>query len=266
MRDSSGKPLDRVSVTRLWVMIGCLVTIAVAMIVLPVSKILFSLFETAHAMGVWGPALIAAAYVPACLFVVPGMFLTIASGYLFGITTGAITAWIGSTAGATAAFIAGRVLARELVVAGMSGNPKRAGMDQAISDHGVRFAILTRLTPLIPFNLLNYVLGMSGISLGQFVLGSWIGLIPVTLMYAYLGTLLKQVEETGGADLQIAGSQIAPAIAGLVAIIAITVFVWYSIKTILDEATEPPLGVPGKASSNALAAGARNPRSKKTGA
>ena len=266
LRDSSGAPLDSVSVVRLAVLIGCLVTIAVAMILLPVSNILFSLFETARAMGAWGPPLIAAAYIPACLFLVPGMILALASGYLFGMAAGALAAGLGSTVGAAAAFVAGRVLARELVVAGMASNPKRTATDRVIAEHGFKFTMLLRLTPLVPFNLLNYVLGMSGISLGQFVLGSWIGVIPVTLMYVYLGTVLKEIEETGGANLQIAGSQIAPVIFVLIAIIAITAFVWYSIKKILDEALPPPLDVAGKASRDELTAGSRRPRSKKSGA
>lgn len=236
LRDSSGAPLDSVSVVRLAVLIGCLITIALAMILLPVANILFSLFETARAIGPWGPLLMAAAYIPASLFLVPGMILALASGYLFGIAIGAITVWIGSTVGAAAAFIGGRVLTRELVVAGMASNPKRKSTDQAISEHGALFTLLLRLTPLVPFNLLNYLLGLSGISFGQFMLGTWIGVIPATLMYVYLGTVLKEVEETGGTDLQIAGSRGAVVLVAAVVIVAITAFVWYSIKKILDKA------------------------------
>jgi uncharacterized membrane protein YdjX (TVP38/TMEM64 family) len=236
LRDSSGEPLDSVSVVRLAVLIGCLVTIALAMIFLPVGKILFSLFETARAMGAWGPLLLAAAYMPACLFLVPGMILALAAGYLFGTVVGTITASLGSAVGAAAAFIAGRVLARELVVAGMASKPRRTRTDRVIAEHGFKFTLLLRLTPLVPFNLLNYLLGLSGISLGQYVLGSWIGMIPVTLMYVYLGTVLKEIEETGGANLQIGSSQVTLSIVVLVAIIAITAFVWRSIKKILDEA------------------------------
>ena len=235
LRDSSGEPLDRVSVVRLALMIGCLVTIAGAMIFLPISEILFRLVETARAAGAWGPPMIAAAYIPACLFLVPGMILALAAGYLFGIVIGTITVSIGGTVGAAAAFIAGRVLGRELVVAGMASNPKRRRTDQAIAEHGFKFTLLLRLTPLVPFNLLNYVLGLSGISLGQFVLGSWIGMIPVAVMYVYLGTVLKQIEETGGANLQLGGSQVALLAVVAAAIIAITAFVWRSIKRILDE-------------------------------
>ncbi len=237
LRDSSGAPLDSVSVVRLGLLIGCLVTIALAMIFLPISEILFSLVETARAQGAWGPPLIAAAYIPACLFLMPGLILALAAGYLFGMVAGGITAWLGSTAGAAAAFIAGRVLARELVVAGMASKPRRARTDQVIAEHGFKFTLLLRLTPLVPFNLLNYLLGLSGISLGQFVLGSWIGMIPVTLMYVYLGTVLKEIEQTGGANLQIAGSRITLLIVVLAAVIAITAFVWISIKKILDQAS-----------------------------
>ena len=236
LRDSSGEPLDSVSVVRLALLIGYLVTVAIAMILLPVGKILFSLFETARAMGAWGPLLLAAAYIPACLFLVPGMILALAAGYLFGIVAGAVTVWLGGAVGAAAAFIAGRVLARELVVAGMASNPRRTRTDRVIAEHGLKFSLLLRLTPLVPFNLLNYLLGLSGISFGQYVLGSWIGMIPVTLMYVYLGTVLKEIEETGGANLQIAGSQMTLLIVVLVAIIAITAFVWRSIKKILDQA------------------------------
>jgi uncharacterized membrane protein YdjX (TVP38/TMEM64 family) len=236
IRDASGKPLDRVSVVRLGLLIGCLVTTALAMILLPVGKILFSLFEAARGSGPWGPLILAAAYIPACLFLVPGMILTLAAGYLFGVAGGALTAWIGGTVGAACAFIAGRILARELVVAGMTSNPKRTARDRAITEHGFKFTLLLRLTPLVPYNLSNYLLGLSGISFGQFCLGSFIGLIPATLMYAYLGTVLEEVAETGGADLQLAGSRFALFAVAAIVIIAVTALVWYSIKKILDRA------------------------------
>ena len=236
IRDASGKPLDRVSVVRLGLLIGCLVTIALAMILLPVGRILFSLFDTARAAGPWGPVIIAAAYIPASLFLMPGMILTLAAGYLFGVANGALAAWIGGTVGAACAFIAGRILARELVLAGMASNPKRKANDRAIAEHGLMFTLLLRLSPLVPYNLLNYLLGLSGISFGQFVLGSFIGLIPVTLMYAYLGTVLREVAETGGADLQLAGSQFALFAVVAIVIIAVTAFVGYSVKKIMDQA------------------------------
>jgi uncharacterized membrane protein YdjX (TVP38/TMEM64 family) len=253
IRDSSGKPLDRVSVVRLGLLIGCLLTVAIAMIVLPIANILFSLFETARAIGPWGPLLMASAYIPASLFLVPVMILALGSGYLFGVVLGTITAWIGSTIGAAAAFIAARVLARELVLAGMSSNPKRQSTDQAIAEHGFMLTLLSRLTPLIPFNLTNYLLGLSGISLKQFVLGTWIGALPVTLMYVFLGTVVREVEETGGTDLQIAGSRGALVVVAAVVILALTAFVAYSIKKILDKAepVEPavPAAVPTRRSS-----------------
>ena len=253
IRDASGKPLDRVSVVRLGFLIGCLVTIALAMILLPIARIIFSLFETARAIGPWGPLLMAAAYIPASLFLVPEIILALGCGYLFGVVIGTFTAWIGCTIGGAAAFIAGRVLARELVLAGMTSNQKRQATDKVITEHGFAFTMLSRLTPLIPFNLTNYLLGLSGISLKQFVLGTWIGALPVTVMYAFLGTVLQEVEETGGTDLAIAGSRGAVVIVAAVVILGLTGFVVYSMKKILDKA-EPvespvPAAVPLRRSS-----------------
>ena len=236
-RTSSGKPLDKVSAVRLGILIGCCATIALAAIFLPLGKILFAFIETARALGPRGPLLLAVVYVPACLFFVPGMILALTAGYLFGFTIGTVAVSVGSTLGATAAFLAGRTLGRDLVEAGISGNAKYKNIDRIIAERGFRFVLMLRLSPLFPFNVLNYLFGLSGISLGDYVIGSWLGMIPATVMYVYLGTMLKGFAEVGGEGFQGGSSQTFLLIGGLAAIIVTTVLAIRMTGKIIREAS-----------------------------
>lgn len=220
---------------RLAILIGCAVTIALAAIFLPLGKILFAFIETARALGPRGPLLLAVVYIPACLFFVPGMILALTAGYLFGVTIGTVAVSVGSTLGATAAFIAGRTLGRDLVEAGISQNPERMKIDRALTEHGFKVVLMIRLSPLVPFNVFNYLFGLSGISLRDYVIGSWLGMIPATVMYVYLGTLLKTFEESGGIP---GGSGRATLlVGGLAAIIAVTVLAVSVVARIVREAS-----------------------------
>ena len=234
-RPASGEPLDKVSAVRLGILIGCCATIALAAIFLPLGKILFAFIETTRQMGAWGPLLLVAAYVPASLFFLPGMVLALAAGYLFGVVVGTVAVSLGATLGATAAFLAGRTLGRDLVEAGISGNARYKNIDRIIAERGFRFVLMLRLSPLFPFNVLNYLFGLSGISLGDYVIGSWLGMIPATVMYVYLGTMLKAFEESGG--LPGGSGQTTLLIGGLAAIIAVTVLAVRMIGKIIREAS-----------------------------
>lgn len=136
-----------------------------------------------------GPAAFIAVYVLAAVLMVPGSLLTLGAGAAFGLARGFAWTSLASTAGATAAFLIGRYLARDWVAAKTAGSPRFAALDEAVSAEGWRVVVLLRLSPLFPFNLLNYALGLTRITLKEYVLASWVGMMPGTLLYVYLGTL-----------------------------------------------------------------------------
>jgi uncharacterized membrane protein YdjX (TVP38/TMEM64 family)/rhodanese-related sulfurtransferase len=121
----------------------------------------------------------------ATVFFVPGAIFGLAGGVLFGPLWGTILNLAGATLGATAAFLAARYLAADWVRRKAGGWLER--VITGVEEEGWRFVAFARLVPLFPFNLLNYALGLTRISLTQYVLASLICMAPGTLAYTWLG-------------------------------------------------------------------------------
>jgi len=137
--------------------------------------------------------------VAACVFMLPGAILTLGAGAVFGVVNGLLLVSLSSTVGATAAFLVGRYLAREAVARRIEDNATFRSIDEAVASEGWKIVGLTRLSPVFPFNLLNYAFGLTRVSLRDYVLASWIGMIPGTAMYVYLGSLAGSLAELGQA-------------------------------------------------------------------
>ena len=125
----------------------------------------------------------------------PDSLLTIAAGALFGLARGLILVSIGSMLGATAAFFLGRSLARDWVRRRTERWPKFRALDRAIAQHGFWVVFLTRLSPIIPYGLLNYAYGITTVRVRDYLLASWIGMLPGTLLYVYAGTAAANLAE-----------------------------------------------------------------------
>jgi len=141
------------------------------------------------ALGPAAPIAFIAIYVLACVLFIPGSILTIGAGVIFGVVWGSIYVSIASTAGATAAFLIGLYLAREMVARRIAGNPRFRAIDDAVAREGWKIVILTRLSPVFPFNLLNYAYGLTRVRLRDYAVASWLGMIPGTVMFVYIGSL-----------------------------------------------------------------------------
>ncbi len=139
------------------------------------------------ALGAWGPAALAGLYLVAPLLMIPGAPLTLLAGALFGVPIGLLAVLPAATAGATLAFLVGRHLLRGRVARRLAGHPRLLALDEAVAGQGFRIVLLLRLSPLFPFNLLNYALGLTRVALRDYVLASLIGMAPGALMYVYLG-------------------------------------------------------------------------------
>jgi len=142
-------------------------------------------------LGPWGPIIFIGLYIVATVLFIPGSALTLGAGAIFGVVWGSVYASIGSTLAATCAFLVGRYLARDAVARKIEGNERFAAIDKAVAGEGWKIVGLTRLSPVFPFTLLNYAFGLTQVKLRDFVLASWIGMMPGTVMYVYLGSLAK---------------------------------------------------------------------------
>ncbi|MEO6860581.1 MAG: TVP38/TMEM64 family protein [Microcoleus sp.] len=164
-----------------------------------VQQLLRTVLIQIQHLGVWGPVAFIATYNLATVLLVPGSFLTLGGGVLFGWWWGSIYVFVAATLGATFAFLIGRYLSRDRVVKYMKTHPKFQLLDRAVSKEGLKIVFLTRLCPLLPFNLLNYALGITQVSLKDYVLGSF-GIIPGTMMYVYSGSLVGDIAAIGTAS------------------------------------------------------------------
>ena len=116
----------------------------------------------------------------------PGSVMTLSGGAIFGLVQGTVYVTIGAVLGATAAFLIGRYLARDWISKKTEKNPKFKAVDEAIAKEGRKIVVLLRLSPVFPFNLLNYALGLTKVSFGDYFFG-FLGMLPGTILYVYLG-------------------------------------------------------------------------------
>lgn len=183
-------------------------------------------------LGAWGPVALGALYVLTCVAFVPGSLLTLVAGATFGVLVGSVTVSIASTLGATLAFLVGRHLARDRVARLVEGNARFAAVDRAVGRRGLRIVLLTRLSPVFPFNLLNFAYGLTGVRLRDYVLGSWIGMLPGTVMYVYLGAVFGEA----ATDRSRTPAEWALFLGGLAATVAVAVMVARIARRAIDEA------------------------------
>lgn len=168
---------------------------------LPVDQWLEAFNEWVGHLGPWGIVIFVAVYVVATVLLLPGSILTLGAGFVFGLGWGLFAVSIGSTLGAALAFLVSRFIARERIEAMARGNENFRRIDKAIGEQGAKLVFLLRLSPLIPFNLSNYFYGLTAVKFWPYVLASWIGMLPGTLLYVYLGTAGRAgLQAAAGAD------------------------------------------------------------------
>ncbi|QIR35714.1 TVP38/TMEM64 family protein [Tolypothrix sp. PCC 7910] len=199
------------------------------------QAILRDALQWIDSLGSIGAIAFIALYIIATVAFLPGSILTLGAGVVFGVVWGSLYVFIGATLGATAAFLVGRYLARGWVANKIAGNQKFVAIDNGVGKAGLKIILLTRLSPVFPFNLLNYAFGITGVSLQDYFIGS-LGMIPGTIMYVYIGSLAGNLarigSETQPTNLTI---QWAIRIIGFIATVAVTIYVTRIARKALEE-------------------------------
>lgn len=199
------------------------------------QTILRQALQWIDSLGTVGAIAFIALYIVATVAFLPGSILTLGAGVVFGVVWGSIYVFIGATLGATAAFLVGRYLVRGWVAEKIADHHKFAAIDRAVGKEGLKIVLLTRLSPIFPFNLLNYAFGITGVSLPDYMIGS-VGMIPGTIMYVYIGSL--------AGNLAMIGTESQPTnptaqwiirILGLIATVAVTIYITKIAQKALDE-------------------------------
>ncbi|WCJ23673.1 SNARE associated Golgi protein family [Euphorbia peplus] len=184
------------SALRITLFLLLLFSVVIAFFTLPVQQILKDFLEWVHKdLGAWGPLVLAVAYIPLTVLAVPASVLTLGGGYLFGLPVGFIADSIGATIGATSAFLLGRTIGRPFVVSKLKDYPQFRSVAIAIQKSGFKIVLLLRLVPLLPFNVMNYLLSVTPVTVGEYMLASWLGMMPITLILVYIGTTLKDLSD-----------------------------------------------------------------------
>jgi uncharacterized membrane protein YdjX (TVP38/TMEM64 family)/rhodanese-related sulfurtransferase len=138
-----------------------------------------------RSLGIWAPIGFVVIYVTGTVLFFSGALLSLAGGALFGPIWGTVWNLLGATLGATVAFLLARGIAGAWVTRRLGGRLRR--LVDGVSAEGWRFVALMRLVPLVPFNLLNYALGLTSISLPVYVVASLICMLPGAIAYTWLG-------------------------------------------------------------------------------
>jgi uncharacterized membrane protein YdjX (TVP38/TMEM64 family) len=162
---------------------------------LPFLRWMVDFIQWAKGMGPTGGVVYALFYIAGTALFFPGLPLTLGAGFLYGAVIGTLVVSPASVAGASLAFLIARYLARDWVTRRLKKYPQAAALDRAIEKNGFKAVVLLRLQPVLPFNILNYALGLTSIRLRDYMLASWIGMFPATVLYVYLGSVMNDISD-----------------------------------------------------------------------
>jgi len=181
--------------------------------------------EYVRSLGPLAPIGFVLLYAVATVAFVPGSVLTLAAGAIFGLGWGIVIVMVSAILGESGAFFLARYGIRGLVAKRLASSPGFAGLDEALRSEGRKIVFLLRLSPLIPFNALNYLLGISRVRFVDFLIAS-AGMLPGTALYVYYGKVAGDVATlaAGAAPAKGVGYYVLLG-AGLVATIGVTAII-----------------------------------------
>jgi len=217
----------RSATSRIAFLVAIIIALFLATRFLPVQQWLRSFNDWVGQMGTVGILAFIVVYVLATVLMAPGSILTIGAGFAFGLWKGFLAVSAGATLGASLAFLVARFIARAKIEAIAQRNEKFRKIDNAVGQQGARLIFLLRLSPVVPFNLSNYFYGLTGVKFWPYVLASWIGMMPGTLLYVYIGSVGKAaVSAAAGGEAMKHGWQYWTFLGvGLAATVIVTVWV-----------------------------------------
>jgi uncharacterized membrane protein YdjX (TVP38/TMEM64 family) len=200
---------------------------------LPAREWLKSFNEWVAGLGALGMILFVFMYIAAAVLMLPGSVLTLGAGFAFGLVNGMIAVSLGSTLGAGAAFLVGRYLARNRIQQRFADNERFTAVDEAVAREGWKIVFLLRLSPAFPYVALNYLLGLTKVRFFHFLLASWIGMLPGTLLYVYIGFAGRQAGTEEPNALRMVYMSL-----GLLATLLVTIYITKIARRALNKTTE----------------------------
>ena len=173
------------------ILASIIVALFVSFLFLPLRAWFMQFENYVQALGPVGPAVVVVVYVLCTVLLIPGSVITVGAGTLFGLSTGTIVVILGANLGALSSFLLARSFLREKVARWAAANSKFRSLDHAIGEQGFKMVLLTRLSPVFPFVLLNYLLGLTAVRTASYVLANLIGMLPATFLFVYIGAAAR---------------------------------------------------------------------------
>src|SRR5437667_3377796 len=225
--NSNDKPAPKSAIARLVALVVIVFPLFLVMKFLPVQQWLRTFSDWVGQMGVTGIFIFIVVYAVATVLLAPGAILTIGAGFAFGLWRGFLAVSAGATLGAALAFLVSQFIARDKIEAITQRNEKLRNIDEAVGKQGVKLIFLLRLTLVIPFNFSNYFYGLTGVKFWPYVLASWIGMMPGTFLYVYIGTAGKAAvaAAAGGAPVKHGWQYWTFLVIGFAATVTVTIWV-----------------------------------------
>jgi uncharacterized membrane protein YdjX (TVP38/TMEM64 family) len=187
-------------------------------------------------VGRWGPVIFIGLYVLAAVTLAPAFVLTFAAGAVFGLWRGVLLVYIGATLGSSVVYALAVPLARTRVLKWVDRDPRMAAARKAVVGRSAWIQFLLRLSPLVPYNLLNYALALSGVRYADFLLAS-AGMVPTIVLYAYYGKVVGDVTKIAvGVEPPRGPEYYAVLVVGLVATVVATTMITKAARRAINQA------------------------------
>jgi uncharacterized membrane protein YdjX (TVP38/TMEM64 family) len=208
---------------------GLLVAASLAWFLLPVDLWIRTFIQWIESLGVWGVVAFGLVYILGTLLLAPAVPMSIAAGLAFG-AWGIPIVLVAATMGAALAFLVARYWAHAKVRGLLEKRPRLKAVANAVREEGWKVVLLLRLSPLVPFELQNYFFGITDIPFRHYVLATFVGIIPGTIVYVYLGIIVRMGGGGSGGPLTWVFFG-----AGLLATIAVALLITRKVKAKLDQ-------------------------------
>lgn len=229
-------PSDRLPRRLRLVLLLLLAVAGTALLFLPVRPLAEAALQWTRDAGGWGMLVLGVVYAVATLLMLPCWPLGVVAGFLFGIPYGLLTVSVASTLGATGSCLLGRTLARGWVEEALAGRPAFRRLDSLVAERGFSIVLISRLALILPYNLLNYAYGLTRVRLRDYVLGSWLGMLPGTALFVSAGAAVETASQVAAGKIPPSPTRSAMVVLGLLASVILVIWCGRLARKALREA------------------------------
>jgi uncharacterized membrane protein YdjX (TVP38/TMEM64 family) len=212
-----------------------LAVVFIALATVPVESLLRAVQDWAETSGPWALLLVTGALVVGILLLLPSSLMMMLAGFLFGPLWGLAVIWVAGLIASTVAFWIARGLARPWIERRVRGKGFFVAIDRAIERKGFLVVLLTRLVMLLPYQVLNYTLGLTGVGFRAYLLGTNLGMLPPMFLFVYLGSSAADLAAVLDGRVSLDRSEVVVALAGFAAVIGVVALIIRSASRVLRE-------------------------------